>query len=169
ERDGRWRRWTPRSPAADGHAQGHEIGSVSLWRQHGSYSTAAGGLEEPAVLPHRRGRENVGPRWPVHRGARPLQSAEPAARGEGRPRASAALAGARRAAHRHGAYAPRACAGRGAGRGRPGVVSRARDVVEVVARALAQQPDVVRVTESERRGQTRIELLMPSGELGRVI
>lgn len=48
-------------------------------------------------------------------------------------------------------------------------MSRARDVVEVVARALAQQPDVVRVTESERRGQTRIELLMPSGELGRVI
>jgi predicted RNA-binding protein YlqC (UPF0109 family) len=48
-------------------------------------------------------------------------------------------------------------------------VSRARDVVEVVARALAGRPDEVRVTESERRGQTVVELAMAPGELGRVI
>jgi len=48
-------------------------------------------------------------------------------------------------------------------------VSRARDVVEVVARALAASPDEVEVTESERRGQTLIELTMAPGELGRVI
>jgi predicted RNA-binding protein YlqC (UPF0109 family) len=48
-------------------------------------------------------------------------------------------------------------------------VSRARDVVEVVARALAGRPGEVEVTESERRGQTVIELSMAPGELGRVI
>lgn len=48
-------------------------------------------------------------------------------------------------------------------------MSRARDVVEVVARALAARPDDVRVTESERRGQTVVELSMAPGELGRVI
>jgi len=48
-------------------------------------------------------------------------------------------------------------------------VSRARDVVEVVARALAGRPDAVEVTEYERRGQTVVELTMAPGELGRVI
>jgi predicted RNA-binding protein YlqC (UPF0109 family) len=48
-------------------------------------------------------------------------------------------------------------------------VSRARAVVEVIARALAARPDEVDVTESERRGQTVIELSMAPGELGRVI
>jgi predicted RNA-binding protein YlqC (UPF0109 family) len=48
-------------------------------------------------------------------------------------------------------------------------VSRARDVVEVVARALADRPDAVRVTEREHRGQTLVELFMAPGELGRVI
>jgi predicted RNA-binding protein YlqC (UPF0109 family) len=48
-------------------------------------------------------------------------------------------------------------------------VSRARDVVDVVARALASRPDDVDVTESDRRGQTVIELTMAPGELGRVI
>jgi len=48
-------------------------------------------------------------------------------------------------------------------------VSRARDVVDVVARALASRPDDVDVTESERRGQTVVELMMAPGELGRVI
>jgi len=48
-------------------------------------------------------------------------------------------------------------------------VSRARDVVEVVARALAGRPDDVQVTELDRRGQTVIELTMAPGELGRVI
>lgn len=48
-------------------------------------------------------------------------------------------------------------------------MSRARDVVEVVARALAERPDAVVVTEAERRGQTIVELTMAPGELGRVI
>jgi hypothetical protein len=48
-------------------------------------------------------------------------------------------------------------------------VSRARDVVEVVARALAARPDDVEVTESERRGQNVVEISMAPGELGRVI
>ena len=48
-------------------------------------------------------------------------------------------------------------------------MSRARDVVEVVARALAARPDEVDVTEADRRGQNVIELTMAPGELGRVI
>jgi hypothetical protein len=48
-------------------------------------------------------------------------------------------------------------------------VSRARDVVEVVARALADKPDGVTVTERESRGQTIVELTMAPGDLGRVI
>jgi len=48
-------------------------------------------------------------------------------------------------------------------------VSRARDVVEVVARALAGRPNEVRVTESDRRGTTVVQLAMAPGELGRVI
>jgi len=48
-------------------------------------------------------------------------------------------------------------------------VSRARDVVEVVARALAARPEDVDVTEVDRRGETVIELVMAPGELGRVI
>jgi predicted RNA-binding protein YlqC (UPF0109 family) len=48
-------------------------------------------------------------------------------------------------------------------------VSRARQVVEVVARALASRPDDVLVTEDVRRGQKVVELSMAPGELGRVI
>ena len=48
-------------------------------------------------------------------------------------------------------------------------MSRARDVVEVVARALAARPDEVEVDEYDRRGQTVVELTMAPGELGRVI
>lgn len=48
-------------------------------------------------------------------------------------------------------------------------MSRARDVVEVVAKALAARPEAVQVTESDRRGQTVVELTMAPGELGRVI
>ena len=48
-------------------------------------------------------------------------------------------------------------------------MSRARDVVEVVARALAASPSGVSVSEVERRGNTVIELTMAPGELGRVI
>jgi predicted RNA-binding protein YlqC (UPF0109 family) len=48
-------------------------------------------------------------------------------------------------------------------------VSRARDVVEVVARALASRPDDVQVTELHRRGAAVVELVMAPGDLGRVI
>ena len=48
-------------------------------------------------------------------------------------------------------------------------MSRAADVVDVVARALASQPDQVEVEEYERRGQTIVELTMAPGDLGRVI
>lgn len=48
-------------------------------------------------------------------------------------------------------------------------MSRARDVVEVVARALADHPDGVKVTEREHRGQVLVELFMAPGDLGRVI
>jgi hypothetical protein len=48
-------------------------------------------------------------------------------------------------------------------------VSRARDVVEVVARALADKPESVSVTERAVRGQTLVELVMAPGDMGRVI
>ena len=48
-------------------------------------------------------------------------------------------------------------------------MSRCRDVVEVIARTLADRPDAVRVTERQHRGQTLVELFMAPGDLGRVI
>lgn len=48
-------------------------------------------------------------------------------------------------------------------------MSRTSAVVEVVARALADRPDAVRVTEREQRGQRLVELFMAPGDLGRVI
>ena len=48
-------------------------------------------------------------------------------------------------------------------------MSRAREVVDVMARALAGRPDDVRVTEAEHRGQTVVEVFMAQGELGRII
>jgi uncharacterized protein len=48
-------------------------------------------------------------------------------------------------------------------------VSVIREVVEVLARALTDRPDEVRVVESEHRGTTLVELYVGSGELGRVI
>ena len=42
-------------------------------------------------------------------------------------------------------------------------------VVEVLARALTDRPDEVRVTESQHRGTTLVELYVAAGELGRVI
>ena len=44
-----------------------------------------------------------------------------------------------------------------------------REVVEVLARALTDRPDEVRVVESEHRGTTLVELYVGAGELGRVI
>jgi len=48
-------------------------------------------------------------------------------------------------------------------------VSRASAVVEAVAKALADRPDSVRVTERDARGQLFIELTMAPGDMGRVI
>ena len=48
-------------------------------------------------------------------------------------------------------------------------MSRAREIVDVMARALAGHPDDVRVTEAEHRGQTVVEVFMAQGELGRII
>jgi hypothetical protein len=44
-----------------------------------------------------------------------------------------------------------------------------RDVVEVIARALVDHPDAVRVTEQERRGMTVLELNTAPGDLGKII
>ena len=48
-------------------------------------------------------------------------------------------------------------------------MSAVRDVVEVLARALTDQPDQVQVRESDHKGTTLVELYVASGELGRVI
>jgi uncharacterized protein len=48
-------------------------------------------------------------------------------------------------------------------------VSRARSVVEAIAKALADKPDAVNVSEREARGQTFVELTMAPGDMGRVI
>jgi predicted RNA-binding protein YlqC (UPF0109 family) len=44
-----------------------------------------------------------------------------------------------------------------------------RDVVEVIARALVDHPDAVRVTEQERRGMTILELNTAPGDMGKII
>ena len=44
-----------------------------------------------------------------------------------------------------------------------------KGLIEIVARALADQPDAVSVRESERRGSTVFELQVASTDLGRVI
>jgi predicted RNA-binding protein YlqC (UPF0109 family) len=48
-------------------------------------------------------------------------------------------------------------------------MSAARDVVEVLARALTDRRDEVRVVESQHKGTTLLELFVAPGELGRVI
>ena len=42
-------------------------------------------------------------------------------------------------------------------------------VVEVVARALVDHPDAVRVTENERRGMTVYSLTTAPGDMGKII
>lgn len=44
-----------------------------------------------------------------------------------------------------------------------------RDVVEVIARALVDHPDAVRVSEQERRGMTVLELNTAPGDMGKII
>ena len=45
----------------------------------------------------------------------------------------------------------------------------ARAVIEVLARALTDRPDAVRVTESQHKHKTLIELFVAPGDLGKVI
>jgi len=54
--------------------------------------------------------------------------------------------------------------GAGAGGGDP-----IKAVVEVVARALVDHPDAVRVTENERRGMTVYSLTTAPGDMGKLI
>ena len=42
-------------------------------------------------------------------------------------------------------------------------------VVEVVARALVDRPEAVKVTETERRGMTVVELTTAPGDMGKII
>jgi len=42
-------------------------------------------------------------------------------------------------------------------------------VVDVVARALVDHPDAVKVSESERRGMTVLELSTAPGDMGKII
>ena len=44
-----------------------------------------------------------------------------------------------------------------------------RAVVEVVAKALVDHPESVRVTESQRRGMTVVELTTAPGDMGKII
>jgi uncharacterized protein len=44
-----------------------------------------------------------------------------------------------------------------------------RAVIEVVARALTDRPDEVRVVETEHHGRTLVELYVAPGDLGKVI
>jgi predicted RNA-binding protein YlqC (UPF0109 family) len=48
-------------------------------------------------------------------------------------------------------------------------MSAARDVVEVLARALTDRPEQVQVVESQHRSTTLIELFVAPGDLGKVI
>ena len=44
-----------------------------------------------------------------------------------------------------------------------------RSVIEVVVRALVDQPEAVKVTESERRGMTVLELSTAPSDMGKII
>lgn len=48
-------------------------------------------------------------------------------------------------------------------------MSRTRDLVEVVARALADERDSVVVKEKERSDGTRVEVSVAAGDLGKLI
>ena len=48
-------------------------------------------------------------------------------------------------------------------------MSEVRDVVEVIARVLVDDPDAVKVTETEQRGVAVVELFVAPDDLGRVI
>ena len=53
--------------------------------------------------------------------------------------------------------------------GETGSSSPLRAVVEVVVRALVDNPDEVHVTETQRRGMAMLELTTAPGDMGKVI
>jgi predicted RNA-binding protein YlqC (UPF0109 family) len=53
--------------------------------------------------------------------------------------------------------------------GAGGETSPLRQVVEVVAKALVDNPDAVKVTETDRRGTTVLELTTAPGDMGKII
>ncbi len=57
----------------------------------------------------------------------------------------------------------------GNGNAADGAADPIRKVVEVIVRALVDQPDSVRVTESERRGTTVFSLTTAPGDMGKII
>ena len=50
-----------------------------------------------------------------------------------------------------------------------GDVSPLRAVIEVVVRALVDHPNAVKVTETERRGMSMLELRTAPGDMGKII
>lgn len=48
-------------------------------------------------------------------------------------------------------------------------MSHVRDVVTVIARALSDEPDQVKVIESDHHGATLLELFVSPADLGRII
>ena len=50
-----------------------------------------------------------------------------------------------------------------------GDISPLRAVIEVVVRALVDHPDAVKVTETERRGMSVLELKTAPGDMGKII
>lgn len=48
-------------------------------------------------------------------------------------------------------------------------MSRVKDIVEVIATALVDHPDLVEVTESERRDGPHVEVRTAEGDLGKMI
>jgi predicted RNA-binding protein YlqC (UPF0109 family) len=48
-------------------------------------------------------------------------------------------------------------------------MSAARDVVEVIAKALADRPEAVTVVEAQHHGTTLVEIYVGGGEVGRLI
>jgi predicted RNA-binding protein YlqC (UPF0109 family) len=48
-------------------------------------------------------------------------------------------------------------------------VTAARDVIETVAKALADAPQAVAVTETDHRGATLIEVTVEPGDVGKLI
>ena len=48
-------------------------------------------------------------------------------------------------------------------------MSRSRDVVDVICRALVDHPDAVTVREREHAGSIRVELYSAPGDLGKLI